>query len=558
MKKIDIPVLIVGGGPVGLMGAHLFEQSGVSALVAERYPSRLGAPKAHALNSRSLEICNAAGLPMEDILAFATPEHEGACVRFVTTLSGSEIGALPYERQDDGILEFTPWKLINIQQPDFEIVLERSLAGAEHIRLQRQLEWLGCDAISDGVVSYLRDHAAGEDLVVRSRYLIAADGASSDVRNASGIKMLGPQALAHYATIHFEADLSHIVGDRPAILYFLFGLGLGSTMIAYDIRKTWVMMQVYDPVTTSFSEFDEATCRDIVRRAVGADVNIELKGIGPWTMSGQVAGAYRSRNIFLVGDAAHRFPPSGGLGLNTGLADIENLAWKISAVERGEAGVSILDTYGSERQRVALTNTNQSIANSMQMRLLAKTLNLEPGQKANLEQIETLIADPSKKTEIDKAVAIQKDHFDSLRLQLGYIYGANSELDAQLSVGDYRPHAVAGAYLPHKVLTEGGSILDLIMPTGLTLIVGQGQKRLIDQIEQSDLPVVTRLEGRDFQIKEGQLAEQMGLSGSFGLLVRPDRHILYVWDGSEEGLTEMEAAYRSYFAVPMAELVPVS
>ncbi|MEQ9586672.1 MAG: FAD-dependent monooxygenase [Parvibaculaceae bacterium] len=550
MKEIEVPVLIVGGGPVGMMGALLFEQRGVEALVAERYASRLGAPKAHALNSRSLEICNAAGLPMRDVIDFATPTEEGANVRFMTNLSGTEIGSLPYERQDDGVLEFTPWKLVNIQQPDFEVVLERELKGAKKARLQRELEWLGCDAVTDSVVSYLRDHATGEDLRVRSRYLIAADGAGSGVRDASGIKMLGPEALAHYATIHFEADLSAIVKDRPAILYFLFGLGLGSTLIAYDIHKTWVMMQVYDPGTTSFSEFDEATCRGLVRKAVGADVDIDLKGIGPWTMSGQVASAYKSRNVFLAGDAAHRFPPSGGLGLNTGLADIENLAWKIAAVERGEAAEQLLDTYGSERQRIALTNTNQSIANSMQMRKLARALNLEVGEKADLATIEALANDPAKRAELDEAVAAQRDHFDSLRLQLGYIYGENGGLDETLPVSVYKPHCIAGAYLPHQVLSNGGSTLGLVAPVGVTLIAGPKVANAAYLGDDTGINASVQIEGRDFNLASGSWSETMDIPASGAVLVRPDRHILFVWDGTPDGLTRMREVHSGYFSMP--------
>lgn len=528
MTPVDIPVLIAGGGPVGLLGAHLCERQGLGALVAERYSGRMGAPKAHALNARSLEICHAAGLPMDEIHKVMTPPAEGAHVRFMTNLSGHEIGSLPYERQDEAVRSFTPWPLINIEQPKFEHILETSLGGARHVRLQRELEWLGCDMLADSVVSHLRDHASGTDVTLRSRYLIAADGAASRVREAAGIKMLGPDALAHNITIHFEADLRPVIAERPAILYFLFGMGTGSVLIAYDIARTWVLMHAYNPGTQSPGDFDPARCEAIVREAIGADVPFTIKGTSPWIMTAQVAGQYRSGNLFLTGDAAHRFPPSGGLGLNTGLADIENLVWKIAAVERGEARAPLLDTYEAERRQVAQTNTSQSVANAMRLRVLLQALGQDIGRDLDADALAEKLADPAKRAEIDAAVAHQKDHFDSLRLQLGYIYGEHRSIDDHLPISEYHPRVVPGAYLPHCALVGDGSILDLVSGSGLTLIAGPAADVGMLVSDSSLVPVKRVTEGRDFTPAEGGWADRMGLSPAAAILVRPDRHILQV------------------------------
>ncbi|KJS35046.1 MAG: hypothetical protein VR74_17945 [Hyphomonas sp. BRH_c22] len=528
MTPIDIPVLIAGGGPVGLLGAHLCERQGLGALVAERYSGRVGAPKAHALNSRSLEICHAVGLSIDEIHKVMTPPAEGAHVRFMTNLSGHEIGSLPYERQDEAVRAFTPWPLINIEQPKFENILETSLIGARHVRLQRELEWLGCDMLADSVVSHLRDHAAGKDIAIRSRYLIAADGAASRVREAAGIKMLGPDALAHNITIHFEADLRPVIAKKPAILYFLFGMGTGSVLIAYDIARTWVLMHAYNPATQSPGDFDLAKCEAIVREAIGAEVPFTIKGTSPWIMTAQVAGQYRSGNTFLTGDAAHRFPPSGGLGLNTGLADIENLVWKIAAVERGEASSALLDTYETERRQVAQTNTSQSVANAMRLRVLLQALGQDIGRDLDADALAGKLADPAKRAEIDAAVAYQKDHFDSLRLQLGYIYGEHRTIDDHLPISAFHPRAIPGAYLPHCGLAGAGSVLDLVSGSGLTLITGPAANVGTLVTDRTAEPVTPVTEGRDFTLAEGSWADRMGLSPEGAILVRPDRHILHV------------------------------
>ena len=524
MNPVEVPVLIVGAGPAGLLGAHLLGSRGVRSLVAEKHAARLDAPKAHALNPRSLEICAAAGLPMGKILAAATPKEQGAHVRMMTALAGREIGALPYERQDEAVRELTPWPLINIEQPKLEVILEEAAAAQPNVDLRRGWEWLDCEQTPDAVTSTLRERATGREIVVRSRHLIGADGANSTVRDRIGIAMEGPPVLQHHTMIHFEADLTPIVGKHPAILYFLFGSSMG-VFIAYDIAKTWVLMHPIRPDEAQGEAFTDAKCRDIVRAAVGADVpDLKIKGARGWAMSAQVAERYRSGNAFLAGDAAHRFPPTGGLGLNTGLADIDNLAWKIAAVERGWAGPGILDSYELERRAVAQTNMSQSLTNAMRMFALFEALGCLPGQPADAAALNARLDDPIARARIDAAVVHQKDHFDSLRLQLGYAYGDALKGDADLPVSEFTPKAVAGARLPHVALGDNRSTLDLLDHDSFTLITGPDATAWKTLHTSTPLAVVS--EGIDFDAIGW--ASRMGLTGSGALLVRPDGHILCV------------------------------
>ncbi|MBP6013791.1 MAG: FAD-dependent monooxygenase [Alphaproteobacteria bacterium] len=524
MNAVEVPVLIVGAGPVGLLGAHLLGRRGIRTLVAEKHARRLDAPKAHALNPRSLEICAAAGLPMEKIHAAATAKEQGAHVRMMTALAGREIGALPYERQDEAVRELTPWPLINIEQPKFEAILEEAAAAQPNVDLRRGWEWLGCDQAPDAVTSTLRERVTGREIVVRSRYLIAADGANSIVRDRLGIAMEGPAVLQHHLMIHFEADLTSIVGKCPAILYFLFGPGMG-VFIAYDIAKTWVLMHPVQPDAAQGEEFTDAKCRDIVRAAVGADIpNLKIKGAGGWAMSAQVADRYRVGNVFLAGDAAHRFPPTGGLGLNTGVADIDNLAWKIAAVGKGWAGPGILDSYEPERRAVAQTNMSQSLTNAMRMFALFEALGCMPGQPVDIAAFNARLDDPIAREKIDAAVAYQKDHFDSLRLQLGYAYGDALKSDADLPVSAFTPKAVAGARLPHVAIDGNRSTLDLLDHDSFTLITGKDAAAWKTLRTLASLKVVS--DGIEFAATGW--TSRMGLTDSGALLVRPDGHILCV------------------------------
>lgn len=547
MTEFDIPVLVVGAGPIGLLAGHMFEQLGIKALIAERHAGRLDAPKAHALNSRSLEICHAAGLPMERIHAKATRSDEGGFVRFMTSVTGEELGSIPYERQDEAVRALTPWPLINIAQPDFEVVAEDALQGANHVELRRQLEWLGYEESGNVIISRLRDHASGEDIMVRSRYLIAADGAGSVIRDAAGIALEGMADIAHNVMIHFEGDLRGLVGDHPAILYFIFGEAIGSVFIAYDLGKTWVLMHPYDAATTKLADFTDEGCRELISAAFGRDVDVTIKGTRTWSMCAQVASAYRADNVFLVGDAAHRFPPTGGLGLNTGIGDIQNLAWKIAAIERGWAGAGLLDSYGDERQHVARSNMGQSVGNAMKIALVYQALGQEMRQPVNKAELDKRLADPQQREAIAASIAVQAEHFDSLRLQLGYIYGDHRDIDAGTPINVYVPKVIAGACLPHAMLASGGSTLDLINAGGFTILAGEASEHWEKLVESSIVPLRLLVEGRDFQLAAGRWTHTVKLGADGALLIRPDRHILHVTRGANaDEAAAMQAALNDY------------
>jgi 2-polyprenyl-6-methoxyphenol hydroxylase-like FAD-dependent oxidoreductase len=529
MTGIDIPILVVGAGPVGLLGGQLLGKRGIPALIVEKHASRLEAPKAHALNPRSLEICAAAGLPMDRIHSVATPTHEGMHVRMVENVAKGDIGSLPYERQDDAVLEVTPWPLINIAQPRIEEIVEASVADLPGIEIRRGLEWLACDQLDGVIVSRLKDRDTGHELRLRSRYLIGADGAGSTVRDGLGIPMDGPEGLQTNMMIHFEADLRDFVGDRPAILYFLFGPGPNGVLIAYDVGKTWVLMSPCKPDDTPES-FTVDVCRQLVESALGASIpKLKIMGARQWVMSAQVARTYRSGNAFLAGDAGHRFPPTGGLGLNTGIADIDNLCWKIAAVEKGWAGPGILESYEPERRTIAQTNMGQSLVNAMRIMSVFEALGYAPGAPCDPADFERRLSEPISRAAIDAAIADQKDHFDSLRLQLGYAYGDALSEDAILPISQFVPKVALGARLPHIALRDGRSTLNLAGIDGFTLLCGPNADAWKPIANSSGAPIAMLTEGADFEAATGSWSALMGLEPNGALLVRPDGHLLGVY-----------------------------
>lgn len=521
------PVLIIGGGPVGLITGILLARQGIASTIVERRDRPATAPKAHALNPRSLEICRAAGVDLDAIYARQTPPGEGATVRFVTRLRGEELGALPYERQDDAVRDLTPTPLINIAQPDFEAVLRDCVGRLPLIELSVGEEWLASVEDERGVVSTIRDRRTEREHEVPSQYLIACDGAASPVRQSLGIAMEGVPAVRHNVNIHFAADLRPLVKDRPAILYWLLDPAVNGTLIVYHLASSIVLVHHYDPARNRPEDFTPERCRELVAAAIGDPaVPFEVLGASPWVMTAQVAARYRQGRIFLAGDAAHRFPPSGGLGLNTGIADAHNLAWKIAGVRGGWAAPALLDTYESERRPVAMANSRQSLVNA---RLITELFGLL-GYTADLGQSERRfaerLADPAMRAAISRNIEAHRQHFDSLALQLGYVYGEGGTPPADVS--RYVPSFRAGARMPHAWIEHRGqrvSTLDLLSDTDFTLLTGPGGDAWEAAARAERVPVkIVRLQ-RDFVDPDGTWSSRSGIDPAGALLVRPDGHI---------------------------------
>jgi len=190
-EAVEVPVLIVGGGPSGLLQAYLLAKLGIKSLVIERYPERLGAPKAHALSPRSLEICRQFGLDVDHIRNLGTPRDDAYWVNFLTTLSGEALGHLPYERMDKEVLDFTPEMIHNIPQPDFEEYLGERLSDENLVDIRKGVSFVSLAQSKNSVTTVVEERATGQLFNITSKYVIACDGAKSKVRQHIGIESDG-------------------------------------------------------------------------------------------------------------------------------------------------------------------------------------------------------------------------------------------------------------------------------------------------------------------------------------------------------------------------------
>ena len=538
---LSTQVLIIGAGPVGMISALSLAQSGVSCVLVDKRLERLDAPKAHAVNPRTLEICERLGVSADAIRASGASAADGGQVHFVDVLTGTCFGSLPYERQDDGAREFTPWPLVNIPQPKFEEFLSLRLTHSKGVSLLRGVSAVDLQEQDNGVVTTLSGGGLAEPIELAASYVIAADGASSPTRERLGIGMTGPEALQSYMMIHFEADLSALTSDHPGLLYFCLSPKGSGVFIGYERNKTWVFMQSYDPASQGRDDFDDAKCQQLIEAAAGTSINdCRIKNVSPWTMSAQVADHYRKGRVFLAGDAAHRFPPTGGLGLNTGVADAENIAWKLSKVLNGQAQPSLLDSYEAERRPVAQINTHQSLTNSAKMMHLFSAV-YGPDPAKTPEHYAAVCRDPGAHPSVAEAVEIQRPHFDSFNLQLGYRYGACVDPES-IDISHYVPAFEPGDYLPLIRLTDGPWLLGQLPNNDFALVTGP------DGASWANDKVAVFAEGADFEPTQ-PFFERAGLSPSGALLIRPDGHICARW---QEAPADPSAAVRDSLSHALA------
>ena len=362
----------------------------------------------------------------------------------------------------------------------------------------------------------------GDFETIKASYVIAADGGSSRVARKLDIKKEGIPCLAHQASIYFRAALTPYSAYRPADIYYC----RDSIWIAIvNSTNRWLCIMRYNPENGERKEdFTDDYCIGKIRHAIDVpDLLIEIVNTSFWKMNAMVANQFRKGRVFLAGDAAHTMPPTGGFGLNTGVQDSHNLAWKLAYVLKGMADESLLDTYEAERKPVATSNAFWSVKNARRM------WSIEESTK-------------TKDYDVIQAFAKeQEQHLCSEGRALGFSYASKGIIsddtsDAVFSSQNYKPNTRPGSRAPHLWLSKNGnklSTLDLFKTrfTLLTDISGSAWLEAIEGLDESIKPYIqcfTLGEGGDFKrlSNDGGLS-QYGLSKGGAILVRPDGHIAW-------------------------------
>jgi putative polyketide hydroxylase len=360
------PVLIIGGGLIGLSTSLFLSWHRIPSVLVERHPGTAIHPRAHGLGQRVMEVFRSVGAE-EAIRRVESSFPEGSNVLLVESLVGQEFDCLQGEGDVRALLisDASPVHGSYIAQDVLEPVLR---ARAEQLGgdLRFGTELVAFEQDEEGITATIRERGSSSTRTVRAQFLVAADGSHSGIRQQLGIGQHGTASLGHFMSMIFEADLKELFRKRHALMCFLSNdtIAIG-TLVLYEgssVRPALYRLDVgYDPEEETVKDYPEARCLQLIRAAVGIpDLPVQFKTVLTWEMNALVADRFQQGRVFLVGDAARTQPPSGGLGGNTGIIEAHNLAWKIAAVLNGEAGQGLLATYDAERRPLADYTTEQA------------------------------------------------------------------------------------------------------------------------------------------------------------------------------------------------------
>ena len=352
-----VPVLIVGGSLNGLTAALALARRRVPCLVVERHPATTVQYKFRGISPRSMEIYRSLGVEAE-IRARDQIDGRSAYVARKTNLVDAEVSwqGIPWSDTSD----ISPTSAATCDQDQLEPILR---AHAEQLgaRMWFNTELVNVTNRGDVIEARIRDRSTGEERNVNASYLLAADGTDSPVRQMLGIDRHGPGTLQHWMNVIFETDLPPTLDGRALRSVFLTDIN-GTFVPRGDGR--WLMAVQYVPERGERpADFTAEHCLALIRRGAGTpNVKARMVDARPWEAAALVADRFVQGRVLLVGDSAHVMPPTGGFGGNTGIQDVQNLAWKLDAVLRGAAGPALLDTYDEERRAVAERRMGQALA----------------------------------------------------------------------------------------------------------------------------------------------------------------------------------------------------
>jgi 2-polyprenyl-6-methoxyphenol hydroxylase-like FAD-dependent oxidoreductase len=482
----SIPILVVGGSLVGLSAAVFLAGHGVPVTLVEKYASSSSHPRAIGYTMRTLELFRAAKVELPSTTQGHGPPRRAR----VESLAGTWFDEYPWTAKvAKPRCEYSPEQATAIAQDRLEPILrDRAVALGADLRLSTEMIDFTQDG--DGVSVALRPRD-GREYRIRARYMIAADGARSGIRDALDIGRSGRGQLSIQRSILFRAPIDHYL-ERGIVQFDIEQPGLTAFLTTYSDGR-WVLM-LSDDV-----DRDPDQQRAAVRQAVGiADLPVELLTTGRWELTALIADRFNSGPVFLAGDAAHQLPPNrGGYGANTGIEDVHNLAWKLAAVLRGESTNALLDTYDAERRPIAWLRHDQIFARA--------------DYKAHLG-----------------GPAGDVDVIDDIAMELGQLYRSSAVIGAAEDLPPaQRPDQWAGqpgTRAPHLVLDDRRSTLDLFR-RGWVLLSQDGRWGAAADGVAVDFVCLTASD----VLGPITFGEAYGIGPDGASLVRPDGYIAARW-----------------------------
>ena len=586
----EVPVLIVGGGGAGLTASMLLARQAVEHLLISARPGTSDLPKAHVLNQRAMEVLDDVGVA-DAITGRSTPPGQMAATAFYAGLAGPDPD---YGRRlarleswgaggaDESWRAASPWLQRNLPQIRLEPLLKARAEELSPGRIRFNHELVGLEQDASGVLATVRDNASGRRYGVRCQYLLGADGGRL-VPSLVGIKHEGLGVVTQTATLHVSADFSSWAPDPDVLIRWIFSPQAGVLVVMVPMgperwgpsSEEWVIHLNY-PADDPRAQSDAQVEAD-ARRALGVmDAPWKIHKVTRWSVEALVASAFRAGRVFLLGDAAHRHPPTGGLGLTSAIHDAQNLCWKLAMVLAGQASPALLDTYEAEQRPVDERNAQRSLENALNHFAIGAALGVSPDNtpEQNMRQLSRMWSgrpeDAEHRSGVLRAMRAQSMEFSELNVEYGYGYQSaavvpdGSAAPAQLDdIRVYQPSTRPGAPLPHAWIDdEDGNrrpIRDLVAPGRFLLIAGEDGQAWCEAATQlateANLPLdavrIGHLDGDLYDPRCGWLRHRQ-IASDGAVLVRPDRFV--VWR-CPAGATDPRSALVAVFSQILARPV---
>ncbi|MEX0407477.1 FAD-dependent monooxygenase [Aquibium sp. LZ166] len=563
MTDIRVPVLIVGGGGCGLSSSIALSEHGTQSLLIERHatPGRL--PKARYINQRTMEIFRQFDIA-DAVYAKSMPLKYISRIRWCTSLAGDG----PLDRKtfhaidsfgggslrhyaEDSPCESTLYPQVRLE-PLLRAEAERRNPG----KLLYNHELVSISQDARAATCVVRDRDSGREFTVVADYVIAADGGRT-IGPIVGSRLTGATELADMVTVYFKADLSEWWDDDHAMTTWFVNpdggswssgvLGkLGPTRFDRHSEE-WMFHFSFRPDDPA--RFDETKLLPRMRELLKLpDLDPEIIGIGHWVVEGVIADRYRFGRVFLTGDAAHRHPPTTGLGLNSAIQDAHNLAWKLDLVLKGKASDGLLDTYETERRPVAERNVSWALLTFQNHPLTDAGIGLVRGNaEVSRKNFAAFFADDdegrSRRARLDQVIGVQRMEWQAHDLELGFHYEHGAVVRDETFApprdpmgGRYVPVTRPGHRLPHARIAKDGrelSTLDLAEKGNFVLITGcraEAWRQAAIQIAGSEgirLVTVRIGDEGDYRDPHRDWLSLRDIGEDGAILVRPDNHVAW-------------------------------
>ncbi|AKP92220.1 FAD-dependent monooxygenase [Achromobacter ruhlandii] len=523
----EVPVLIVGGGPVGLAMSIDLARRGVHSVLLEQGDGTIEHPRTGLVAIRTMEAFRMWDIAHQ-VRECGFPEDYNLSMVFCTSLNGLLLDREPYpSMRDSPTPPETPEKKQRCPQLWLQPILTEAALASPQARILFEHRFLRLEQHGEAVSVDAVDTRTGATKSFRARYVLGCDGATSQVREQLGIALQG-RLLSYSVNILIRAEGladRHAMGQAERYM-FVGPDGMWGNLTVVDGADIWRLTVLGSEEKMDLASFDAESW---VRRALGGpgapEIEFEVLSVTPWRRSEMLADSYGHGRIFLVGDSAHTMSPTGGMGMNTGIQEVLDLGWKLQGMLEGWGGHNLLRSYELERRPIAQRNTSFSTQNFRAWQDTPDPSAVCDDTPAGARTRAALGRRLRDSTRVE---------WESMGLQIGHRYEQSPICvpDGTPPVPDdfriFVPNARPGARAPHAWLKDGRSTLDLFGESFVLLDFGGDESpdvhTLLAAAQRTRVPL------RRVVLDEPEVER---LYAAKLVLVRPDGHV--AWRGGAVG-----------------------